>query len=53
MKEIEKFNEIIDIINSGIEIDKDDKEKQQLMVELLYLILRDKSFARFIHRKVK
>ena len=50
MKEIEKFNEIIDIINSGIEIDKDDKEKQQLMVELLYLILRDKSFARLIHK---
>jgi len=49
MKEIEKFNEIIDIISSGIEINKDDKEKQQLMVELLYLILRDKSFARLIH----
>ncbi len=48
MKEINKFNKIIDSISS--ELENDLKDKQQVIFEILYLILKDKEFTSLIHK---
>jgi len=50
MKEIEKFNEIIETISTQLEMDIDDEKKKHIIMEILYLILRDKEFSHLIHK---
>ncbi len=49
MKEIKKINEIISSISDKIDIpDCIDNKQKLLMIEILYLLLSDKEFARKI-----
>lgn len=52
MKDIKKINEIIELISENIiTSDSMDKNQKLLIMEMLYLLLSNKEFAKYIQEK--